>query len=235
MRRDTWPKIGRIAVTCALPVVLVVVSVWIVTGAWFVRWEYNRPGFPSDPGGFSQSERLELAEACVEYLVEPRDLSFLAALRLPNGEPAFDQRELEHMADVQAVYRGMDGVGWVSIGVVTVGLAGLAWRRSTRQEAFRALYQGALLTLALLVALGTFMLIDWWQFFSAFHALFFEGDTWLFAASDTLIRLFPTQFWIDAAVLIVVVTVGEMLLAGVLGLVGRRAYRSCGGAGGHGE
>ncbi len=30
-----------------------------------------------------------------------------------------------------------------------------------------------------------------------FHGLFFNGNTWLFAYSDTLIRLFPIRFWED--------------------------------------
>jgi len=30
--------------------------------------------------------------------------------------------------------------------------------------------------------------------------VFFEGDTWLFLPTDTLIRLYPEKFWFDAAV-----------------------------------
>jgi uncharacterized membrane protein len=32
--------------------------------------------------------------------------------------------------------------------------------------------------------------------------LFFSGDTWLFAYSDTLIRLFPIRFWEDCFIYI---------------------------------
>jgi integral membrane protein (TIGR01906 family) len=44
--------------------------------------------------------------------------------------------------------------------------------------------------------------------FVGFHRIFFEGDTWLFQYSDTLIRLFPERFWRDAFVFVVVLTVG---------------------------
>ena len=30
-----------------------------------------------------------------------------------------------------------------------------------------------------------------------FHHLFFTGDSWLFYADDSLIRLFPEKLWID--------------------------------------
>ena len=43
-----------------------------------------------------------------------------------------------------------------------------------------------------------FSLLAFRAFFTAFHRVFFEGDTWLFHYSDTLIRLFPERFWQDA-------------------------------------
>jgi integral membrane protein (TIGR01906 family) len=59
--------------------------------------------------------------------------------------------------------------------------------------------------------LGLFASISFWQFFSWFHSLFFKGDSWLFAYSDTLIRLFPIRFWQDAVIGIV----GLALLLGL--------------------
>lgn len=51
---------------------------------------------------------------------------------------------------------------------------------------------------AVVVLVGMFMLPDlFWAFFEGFHSLFFEGDSWLFLYSDTLIRLFPLRFWQD--------------------------------------
>jgi len=32
-------------------------------------------------------------------------------------------------------------------------------------------------------------------FFVRFHGVFFAGDTWRFADSDTLLRLYPEVFW----------------------------------------
>lgn len=47
------------------------------------------------------------------------------------------------------------------------------------------------------------MALNWGDFFTTFHRIFFEGDTWTFPLSDTLIRLFPMRFWIDVAIVIV--------------------------------
>jgi integral membrane protein (TIGR01906 family) len=45
-------------------------------------------------------------------------------------------------------------------------------------------------------------IVNWDFFFTTFHTMLFESGTWRFAYSDTLIRLFPEQFWFDAALLI---------------------------------
>jgi uncharacterized membrane protein len=46
------------------------------------------------------------------------------------------------------------------------------------------------------------------NFFSGFHSLFFEGDSWLFLYSDTLIRLFPIRFWQDVFLWAAVIALG---------------------------
>jgi uncharacterized membrane protein len=43
------------------------------------------------------------------------------------------------------------------------------------------------------------MLVAWEWFFESFHRIFFEGDTWRFPSSDTLIRLYPDEFWVGVA------------------------------------
>jgi hypothetical protein len=55
-------------------------------------------------------------------------------------------------------------------------------------------------------------------FFTAFHRVFFEGDTWLFPYTDTLIQLFPLPFWFDIVQLWVLGTVIESCAVGGLAL-----------------
>jgi integral membrane protein (TIGR01906 family) len=64
-----------------------------------------------------------------------------------------------------------------------------------------------------------FVLLGFNTFFTAFHRVFFSGDTWLFNYTDTLIRLYPVQFWFDAATVIGLTTIAEAI---VLGLVARQ-------------
>ena len=54
------------------------------------------------------------------------------------------------------------------------------------------------------------------------HRLFFEGSTWIFPRSDTLIRLFPNRFWIDIGATLVGLLVIDALAVGVAGWIWRR-------------
>jgi len=94
-----------------------------------------------------------------------------------------------------------------------------------RASAPAALLKGAVITLALLVALVVFVFAGFNTFFTAFHRVFFSGDTWLFNFSDTLIRLYPPQFWFDAATAIGVMTIVEAVVLGVAAWQWGRAVR----------
>jgi integral membrane protein (TIGR01906 family) len=204
-------------VVLALPVCLLAADVRIVTGHWFVRWEYGKAGFPPDMYGFSTEERTRLTEICFDYVTSGADISLLADLRLSSGLAAFNERELRHMADVQVVFSHVMAAGIVAGLVLVGGLIALAVSARTRRHAPAALVGGSLFALGLLVVLGLFMLVSWWQTFDAFHRLFFQGDSWLFDYSDTLIRLFPMRFFVDMAATIVVLLAAEAIAIGGVG------------------
>jgi len=73
----------------------------------------------------------------------------------------------------------------------------------------QALARGGWLTVALIGTLIVAIALSFNAVFVGFHKVFFEGETWIFLYSDTLIRLFPVRFWRDAFV-----TVGVLALLG---------------------
>lgn len=186
-------------IVVAVPVALVGNSVWLLLGPWLVDAQYALPGFPVDPDGLQGSARAELAKTGVES-VRPAGagVELLREARLPDGAPAFDAREVSHMAEVRAVMRGLL-VAWLAA-VAALAVSCLALRRAGEwTAATRALRRGALLTLAAIALTGLVMAVSFETFFDAFHALFFEGDTWRFSNQDTLRQLYPDAFWAIAA------------------------------------
>lgn len=191
----------RLLLVVAVPIVLTMVVVRGLTFPWFARAEYARSTFPDDPFGLPRGERLRLAEATIGYLNRPGRPSILEELRLPDGQAAYNERELGHMEDVKMVFDGLTLLAGAAL-VVAVGAGVVLARRSDRCAPWSALVHGGVLTLAILVGLAVWMLLGFDQFFTAFHGIFFESGTWVFSYADTLIRLFPLPFWQDAGLLV---------------------------------
>jgi len=212
-----WPRLTQWLLVLALPILLLVANVHIVTGHWFVHWEYGKADFPPDPYDLSITERTHMAEVCVDYLGTNADISLLGNLRLPDGERAFNARELGHMADVQMVYNYIMQAGIVAALALLGGITALSASSHTRRRAPAALLSGSMLTLGLMGAVGAYMLLSWGEFFTTFHRIFFAGESWIFPYSDTLIRLFPMRFWADVATVIAALLVVEAIVAGAAG------------------
>ena len=127
------------------------------------------------------------------------------------------------MEDVQVAFTQMTIVAGVGALIWVAGFAALAVSPQRRRVAAATLLTGGLFTLGLLAVIGAVMAVSWWEFFTAFHRIFFSEGTWVFEYTDTLIRLFPMQLWIDVAVVAVVLLVIEAILIGAVGWVwGRR-------------
>ncbi|NIP41669.1 MAG: TIGR01906 family membrane protein, partial [Aliifodinibius sp.] len=145
--------------------------------------------------------RMHWADISREYLLNDAEINFLGDLEFADGSPLYNERELKHMLDVKIV------VGYTMI-VFYLGLAiilgvGYWWIRTNRADQYlSALSKGGWFTVGLIVFVITMIIINFNVFFVAFHRVFFEGDTWLFNYSDTLIRLFPEVFWRDAFLMI---------------------------------
>ncbi len=222
MTRKLWPRLIQWLLVLTLPVLLLAANIRIVTGHWFARWEYGKADFPPDPFGFSTAERIQLAEISMDYLTTQADISLLADLRLSNGAPAFNARELRHMVDVQTVYGYLMRAGIIAALIWIGGMIALLAAGGTRKRAPAALLNGSRFILGLLAIVGAFMVLSWGEFFTTFHRIFFEGETWTFPYSDTLIRLFPMRFWIDVAAMVVALLIVETVIAGAVGWLWKR-------------
>jgi len=185
----------------------------------FPALEYRMPGFPEDTYGFTYEERVKWATYGIEYLINEAGPEYLGDLRFDDGAPIFTEREVSHMLDVKIVVGHTLTVFRLSL-VLLVALGLFAWRRGWVDSFRLGISRGGWILLVLLLTLGALAAVSFWQFFSAFHAIFFEGDSWLFAFSDTLIRLYPIRFWQDV---ILYILGGSALTGGLLGwFLGKR-------------
>ena len=211
--------------TLAIPFVLIGLGVRVLLTPLFPNLEYRLPDFPADDYGFTVQDRLHWGPYGINYLLNNADISYLGNLKFANGSPLFNERELSHMHDVKVVTQGFLKA-WYSALLVLVLVGLWAWRGKWMAYFIQGLRRGGWLTLGIAVAVGLIATLGtsgsgdlFWQFFSDFHGLFFKGNTWLFAYSDTLIRLYPLKFWQDAVLYVGLITaLGALALA--LGLRG---------------
>lgn len=207
----------RVLIAAAVPLFLVMGMARLLTLPWYPTWEYAKAGFPDDPLGMAPEERLRLARASIAFLNTPRGVGRLDDVQFVDGTAAFNAREISHMDDVKLVYDQLTAAALIAF-VVAVVAAYVLIRQGHLALVWGALSDGSLFTLCVLVLLGVWMAVGFDAFFTAFHGIFFAADTWLFDYSDTLIRLFPLQFWADAGLII---AVGVGVLAFVLALFTR--------------
>ncbi|HJW84073.1 MAG TPA: TIGR01906 family membrane protein, partial [Anaerolineae bacterium] len=196
-----------------VPAILVVNCIRVLANDGYIHLEYAKPDFPPDAYGLTPEQRTELALTGLRSVL-PQDsggIDLLRRAQLPNGDPAFNQRELGHMQDVRNLIGQVYPLHLIALAAIAVLALGLGRSAQMKRVVPRALQAGALLTLIIAAGLIAYILINFQTFFTQFHRLFFEGDTWQFQFTDTLIRLYPVRFWSDAATYIGVGTVAQAL------------------------
>lgn len=213
---------------------LVILSMPFLLGLGFIRgiimWDY--PSFEyariePDMFGFTPEQRLDLAHGTLAYMQRlepaPQVIYMLEDLRLPGTDrPLYNPEEIGHMIDVKNMTDRMLLITIVTATIVFLGMAYLLGNPATRKLGWRTLFHAGLFTVIILAAIGLFIAVAWPIFFVQFHELLFPPGTWTFAYTDSLIRLFPEQFWFDIGIIL---SVGTLILGALVALFGYFMWR----------
>lgn len=242
MTRSGLFTIVKWLVIVAMPIFLgfSTIRLFVNNAELYVRYEYGKATFPPDLYNtgeverrrldlepFTPEQRRELALVAVDYLQRPETPSAVIHLleeqQLPGTDrPLYNEAEIDHMLDVKRVTDAIARINWLAAAIVLGGLALLSVRRETRPVAYDALFRGGVATVAVLLFIGLFILLAWNTFFVQFHELLFPPDSWSFAYTDSLIRLFPEKFWFDFGVLLSATALLLGLTTALLGYFLRR-------------
>lgn len=194
------PRVLQIVVALMFPFIVLAASVRSVTSGVFLWLEYHRPGFPADSYGFSTEDRLTYGSYTVDYILNFAPSRYLGGLVGPDGQQLFLESEVGHMQDVKTVLATGFLIALILVVVAVASCIYLARRYSGGVR--RGLFAGAVVTLVLMSVLVVAAVLGWERFFTFVHQIFFSEGTWTFYLDDTLIRLFPSQFWLDSGIVI---------------------------------
>ena len=204
-------KLRATLIALTVPLTVLMIAIRAVASAPFLWLEYHRPGFPEDSYGYYLVERMRLGSYGVDYINNFAPREYLA--RLTTGADntlAFTEAEVNHMHDVK----------WVLL-IATVAVAALflltlfssiSLRERSPGTIRRSLFCGAWITLGLIAVLGVVGVFGWEWLFTTFHQVFFPQGNWEFSVRSSLIRLYPPQFWIDAAIAVAVLVAAQITL-----------------------
>ncbi len=202
-----------------------------------LRWEINEislyeAGFDKynvgATTGLDKTELSKAAKGLIRYFnsrEEPVQVRVQA-----RGEEfnLFNEREQVHLKDVKGLVRLVYGVQRVAL-VYVLGyilasiLLGGVWRRRLPGKVL----WGSALTLALMLLLGLVNIFGFERFFLGFHLVSFSNEFWILdPGKDYLIRLFPSGFFYDTAILLAMATATEALLVGGVAWWFSRRWRS---------
>lgn len=199
-----------------MPLFLIMIAVRILITPVFPEIEYRMPGFPDDPYGFTQNDRLHWARISIDYLINPEGIDWLGRFKLNADTPLYNQRELSHMLDVKNLVQTLYRIQIIQL-IIFISITLWAWRSKWLRDLGKYLSWGGWITIGLIAAIMIGVATGFDALFTAFHHVFFKGDTWLFLYSDTLIRLFPMRFWLDAFILMGILTLACALASIILG------------------
>ena len=205
-------RLLQLLIISLVPLLLILGAARLLTTDQFLAFEYGKPSFPPDRYGFTPGQRFILASTNIHYVRAHLPENELVKQYL-NGAQVFNEREVAHMADVRNVFQIILRI-WQGSFILLLLLGIIFVKSGERIALASAIKQGGYAASGIILAIGLLAIFAWDTWFALFHRFLFVPGSWLFSYTDTLIRLFPAQFWFDATVTLAIISfVGGLALA----------------------
>lgn len=191
-------KLLSILLALLMSIGLLAAAIYIPATANWVMLPLMEHFAPPEDTRLPAEEYAPVADMITRYLKGGND-AFQHVFTVNGAEfAAFNQKEQQHMADVQGLFRLCRYIAWLGWGVVIFG--SLSARRKLSWRTFR---RTLIAILAAVTAVIILACIDFNSLFVLFHKVAFTNDLWLLnPQTDLLIRLMPIEFFVSYAAII---------------------------------
>jgi integral membrane protein (TIGR01906 family) len=151
--------------------------------------------------GLSFVQLDKFAENTTSYLRGSTNNFNIKIDETKDGEYAFNNREVLHMKDVKSIFNRIRYTNYISLFLVALMILAVRLNSDIRKKCFKfqIVFTGFFIGLLFLL-----IKVDFSKYFIKFHELFFSNDLWLLNPdTDLLIRILPSGFFLDMAVIII--------------------------------
>lgn len=125
--------------------------------------------------------------------------------------------EFSHLTDVKDMVRLTD---FILYSLVSVCALILVYNYKDGFEVKKPLFYGGICSLAIIVPLFLFTLLNFDLVFNLFHKVLFPQGNWIFSQGSFLIETFPSEFFISMAKKIILTAASFAVFLTVVGLSG---------------
>jgi integral membrane protein (TIGR01906 family) len=161
-----------------------------------------------------------IADAFVAYFQSPPGQIQMQVTVRGQAQPLFNEREVQHMEDVQALIQWFLRLQIVAAAVVLLRLVFAALLDRSPAPIGREMLWSTGLMVGLVVLVGLLSLMDFEALWTRFHQVAFRNDLWqLDPSRDYLIMLFPEPFWFASTIRMALSVAFGTILVAAAGIV----------------
>lgn len=176
---------------------------WAVSEVRLYGYGFNKCEIEQTTG-IPSSELRKIAVRLIDYLNSRVDEAQVV-VNIGQGRIAlFSERDLIHLQDVRGLVRLNNLIQLSTLTAIVVCISVLALLSGKRWLVLlKGMLVGSGLALGLMMALALWCWLNFDQFFYLFHIASFRNEYWMLNPSeDYLIRLFPGEFFYNAALFV---------------------------------
>jgi integral membrane protein (TIGR01906 family) len=168
--------------------------------------------------GLDDAQLQRIADAFVAYFQAPPGQIQLQVTAFGQPRLLFNEREVAHMEDVQALIQFFLRMQVVAGVVVAVRLVSAVVGDRGVVDLGRDMLLSTAVMVGLVVLVGVLSLLDFDALWTRFHQIAFRNDLWLLDPTrDYLIMLFPEPFWFAATIRMAVTVAAQTALVALIG------------------
>lgn len=212
------PQKASISIANISKYLLVILVPLLIILANFIYLSHNRVFFEKIQGQIQSS--INLADR-IRYTSNVID--YYSSTKLLDGNIYSYQARL-HLAEVKGLLQSLKIIIVLNT-IIILLLMTILVHEKRYETLFTSLYHGGLICLAFFILIGMGILQYFDSLFLTMHKLLFKDTLWLFPSSDTLIQVFPNEFFVLFAKQFAINTIVTSVILAVVSFIAIRVAR----------